>query len=50
MLQPWKDILDHMSLQERYRILLANKSSCPATTSAAKSIMDVGSSGTSPKR
>ncbi|GJN30734.1 hypothetical protein PR202_gb19067 [Eleusine coracana subsp. coracana] len=44
------DVLDHMSLQERYKILLAEKSSCAATTSAGKSVMDVGTTGTTPKR
>ncbi|XP_062216356.1 uncharacterized protein LOC133916622 isoform X2 [Phragmites australis] len=45
-----KDELDHISLQERYRILLADKSSCPATISAGKSVLGAGSSGTIPKR
>jgi len=31
------DDLDHMSLKERYRILLADKSTCPATLSARES-------------
>ncbi|KAK3150899.1 hypothetical protein QOZ80_3AG0239160 [Eleusine coracana subsp. coracana] len=44
------DVLDHMSLQERYKILLAEKCSCAATASAGKSVMDVGTTGTAPKR
>ncbi|KAL6645124.1 hypothetical protein ACP70R_016732 [Stipagrostis hirtigluma subsp. patula] len=32
------DELDHVSLQERYRILVAEKSCCPATISAGKSL------------
>uniref|UniRef100_A0A0A9DVT0 Uncharacterized protein n=1 Tax=Arundo donax TaxID=35708 RepID=A0A0A9DVT0_ARUDO len=45
-----KDELDHMSLQERYRILLAEKSSCPTVISAGTSVMGAGTSGTIPKR
>ncbi|TKV97399.1 hypothetical protein SEVIR_9G491400v4 [Setaria viridis] len=44
------DELDHISLKERYRILLADKSSCPDTASARKSVMGVEASRTSSKR
>lgn len=44
------DELDHISLKERYRILLADKSLGLATVSAGKSIMHVETSRASPKR
>jgi hypothetical protein len=44
------DELDHMSLKERYRILVADKSSCPDTTLSRKSVMGVKTSRTSSKR
>jgi hypothetical protein len=58
MLQPCKDILDysemdgldHMPLQERYRILVADNSYGSARTSAGKYVIDVVTSGTTLKR
>lgn len=44
------DELDHISLKERYRILLVDKSLGLATVSAGKSIMHVETSRASPKR
>lgn len=44
------DELDHISLKERYRILLADKSLGLTTVSAGKSIMHVETSRASPKR
>lgn len=44
------DELDHISLKERYRILLADKSSCPAELSAKKSVIGVETSKTSSER
>ncbi|CAN6290192.1 unnamed protein product [Urochloa humidicola] len=44
------DELDHISLKQRYRILLAEKSSFPAVVSSRKSVMGVETSGASSKR
>ncbi|OQU92983.1 hypothetical protein SORBI_3001G453000 [Sorghum bicolor] len=44
------DELDHIPLKERYRILLADKSSGLGTVSTGKSIMCVETSRSSPKR
>ncbi|OEL35640.1 NAC domain-containing protein 8 [Dichanthelium oligosanthes] len=44
------DELDHISLKERHRILLAYNSSCPATVSARKSVIGVETSRTPSKR
>jgi hypothetical protein len=58
MLQPCKDILDysetddldHMPLQERYRILIADNNYGSARTPAGKYVIDVVTSGTTLKR
>ncbi|CAN6307492.1 unnamed protein product [Urochloa humidicola] len=44
------DELDHISLKERYRILLADKSSFPDIVSSRKSVMGVETSRASSKR